>query len=181
MSTSVREEHKQALTWLNEVTNEDVLFFGIEIELLSIDGGKRAPHFKVVVAPNEWQKSKSIRGGGVSPTSERNERYREFWGGVIAEILEREPGFTSTRPERAPRGSSWSFSPGRSGFGVSLSFGWEDGISITRAELYIYTGDRGKNKAAFDVLLAEKDGSKPSSASRWCGHAGMTPTHRGFT
>jgi hypothetical protein len=105
VSTKVREEHRQALTWLNERTHEDVLFFGVEIEVLRIGGSLPAPHFNVVVAPNEWQKSKSRGAAGASATqpTERGEKYRTFWQGLLEEILTREPGATTASPERAPR------------------------------------------------------------------------------
>lgn len=159
VSPSVRDEHRQALTWLNENTTEDILFFGVEIELLRIDGSKPAPHFKVVAAPNEWQKSKRVRagGGGTPATTERNQRYRDFWAGVISELREREPGFTTTSPERAPRQSWCPFSLGRTGFLNNSAFGWEDGASVLRAEVYIDTGDRDQNKAAFDALYEQKE------------------------
>jgi Domain of unknown function (DUF4268) len=159
LSPSVREEHRQALIWLNENTVEDVLFFGVEIELLRIDGSKPAPHFKVVAAPNEWQKSKRVRvvGGAAPQTSERNERYREFWKGVIADIRHREPGFTSTTPERAPRQNWCAFSAGRTGFLDGLVFGYEEGMAVVRTELYIDVGEANQNKAAFDALYAQKE------------------------
>jgi hypothetical protein len=56
ISESFTEEHAAALDWLNENTVEGVGFFGIELELLRIDDSKAAPHFKVIVRPNEWTK-----------------------------------------------------------------------------------------------------------------------------
>jgi hypothetical protein len=158
VSPNVREEHRQALTWLNENTSEDVLFFAVEIELLRIDGSKPAPHFKVVAAPNEWQKSKRVRSGpgGSGAASERNERYREFWATVIAALHEQAPGFTATSVERAPRQSWCPFSLGRTGVLNKIAFGYEDGASVLRSEVYIDTGDRTQNKAIFDALHADR-------------------------
>lgn len=158
VSPSVREEHRQALTWLNENTSEDVLFFAVEIELLRIDGSRPAPHFKVVAAPNEWQKSKRVRAttGGSASSSERNERYRDFWSTVVATLHEKAPGFTATSVERAPRQSWCSFSLGRTGVVNNVAFGWEDGTSVLRSEVYIDTGDAAQNKRIFDALHAER-------------------------
>jgi hypothetical protein len=158
VSPSVREEHRQALTWLNENTSEDVLFFAVEIELLRIDGSRPAPHFKVVAAPNEWQKSKRVRAatGGSASSSERNERYRDFWATVVAALHEKAPGFTTTSVERAPRQSWCSFSLGRTGVVNNVAFGWEDGASVLRSEVYIDTGDAVQNKRIFDALHAER-------------------------
>lgn len=56
ISESITEEHAAALEWLNESTVAGVGFFGVELELLKIDESKPAPHFRVVVQPNEWVK-----------------------------------------------------------------------------------------------------------------------------
>lgn len=49
-----REEHRQAIDWLNSITSKDIDFFGIEIELLQIGESPYAPNFKLVSKPNEW-------------------------------------------------------------------------------------------------------------------------------
>jgi hypothetical protein len=56
IAESLTDEHVAALEWLNESTVSGVGFFGVELELLQIDDSKLAPHFKVVVQPNEWKK-----------------------------------------------------------------------------------------------------------------------------
>jgi hypothetical protein len=48
------DEHRAALDWLNEVTNESIRFFGLEIELWRIDEGV-APKFTIVCKPNTWK------------------------------------------------------------------------------------------------------------------------------
>lgn len=56
------DEHRAALDWLNEVTSEEIKFFGLEIELWRIANSPIAPKFNVVSKPNEWTKGK----GGTS-------------------------------------------------------------------------------------------------------------------
>lgn len=56
LAESLTEEHAAALEWLNENTVAGVGFFGVELGLLKIDDSKPAPHFRVVVQPNEWKK-----------------------------------------------------------------------------------------------------------------------------
>jgi hypothetical protein len=53
----LNEEHIAALEWLNDSTVQGVGFFGVELELLRIGDSALAPHFHVVVKPNEWVKS----------------------------------------------------------------------------------------------------------------------------
>jgi hypothetical protein len=50
------EEHRAALDWLNQVTDEDINFFGLEIELLRIQDSPIAPRFNVVCKPNDWNR-----------------------------------------------------------------------------------------------------------------------------
>ena len=48
------EEHRAALDWLNERTDDGLNFFGLEIELWRIGDSPTAPKFNVVCKPNEW-------------------------------------------------------------------------------------------------------------------------------
>jgi hypothetical protein len=111
----------------------------------------------VLVAPSEWQKSTTAARTG--RTSDREERYRNFWAALITELRSREPGFTSASPERAPKINWCAFSAGRSGFQINPVFGWESGGvgNILRAELYIDTGNKERNKLAFDLLQADHE------------------------
>lgn len=53
----VRDEHKQAIDWLNENTNEKVRFFAINIELWKIGDSDFAPKFNIISKPNNWSKA----------------------------------------------------------------------------------------------------------------------------
>src|SRR5882724_4545695 len=46
------EEHRAALDWLNERTDEKINFFGLEVELWKIGDSPIAPKFNVVCKPN---------------------------------------------------------------------------------------------------------------------------------
>src|SRR5262249_33441872 len=48
------DEHRAALDWLNEISGENVQFFGLEIEVWRIGESARAPKFNVVAKPNDW-------------------------------------------------------------------------------------------------------------------------------
>lgn len=50
-----RDEHRQAIEWLNEHTDNDFGFFLVEIELWTIGDSKPAPRFNVVEQPNGGQ------------------------------------------------------------------------------------------------------------------------------
>ncbi|MBM3140495.1 MAG: hypothetical protein FJZ92_09925 [Chloroflexi bacterium] len=65
IAESLTEEHRAALEWLNESTRAEVLFYGVELELLKIGDPAPAPHFKVVVAPNEIVKERPPASAGM--------------------------------------------------------------------------------------------------------------------
>lgn len=44
----VREKHRQAIDWLDSISDEGIDFFAIEVEALRIDDSIPAAHFKVV-------------------------------------------------------------------------------------------------------------------------------------
>ena len=52
-----RDEHAQAISWLNSHTDESIGFFLLEIELWQIDNSLPAPRFNVVERPNDWGKA----------------------------------------------------------------------------------------------------------------------------
>jgi Domain of unknown function (DUF4268) len=51
------EEHRAALDYLNEITDEGYSFFGLEIELWKIGDSVPAPKFNIVSRPNNWAKN----------------------------------------------------------------------------------------------------------------------------
>lgn len=75
------DEHRAALDWLNEVTGEDINFFGLEVELWRIGDSAIAPKFNAVPKPNEWTKGKGGRSSvakDVNPSPTRQLEL-EFW------------------------------------------------------------------------------------------------------
>lgn len=73
-----REEHRQAIDWLNEHTNEDLDFFLIKIEVWQIGNSPYAPKFDVISQPNDWSKNirRSVAGTNVT---EVKTKQLEFW------------------------------------------------------------------------------------------------------
>jgi alkylated DNA nucleotide flippase Atl1 len=56
VAPSFRQEHRQALEWLNERTDEDTRFFAVKIEVVRIGDSTLAPLLTLVVQPNDWGK-----------------------------------------------------------------------------------------------------------------------------
>jgi hypothetical protein len=59
-----REEHEQAINWLNENTTETANFFLIEIEAWKIGDSLPAPRFNIISKPNDWAKTVKQSGSG---------------------------------------------------------------------------------------------------------------------
>lgn len=51
-----REEHRSAIEWLNNHTDENINFFLVEIKLYQIGDSEIAVKFEVVEKPNDWTK-----------------------------------------------------------------------------------------------------------------------------
>lgn len=148
IADSIREEHRQALEWLNQRTDEETEFFGVIVEVLQIDESKPAFNFKPVVFPNEWQKTKNRVAS--APTS-KGEAYRAFFQELIDELREKHK-FTGARVGQP---QNWySFSSGIKGFLYSASFAQG---SRMRAEVYIDLGEWEQNKQVFEAFLSEKE------------------------
>ncbi|MCY3930000.1 MAG: DUF4268 domain-containing protein [Acidobacteria bacterium] len=150
-----RDEHRAALDWLNDIS-EDTDFFGVELELWQIDGSRPAPRLNVVAMPNDWAReaTRKRRGDERSPTKESQLRY---WT-AFREVLLSAEG--PARPQKARPDNYLIIAIGRAGF--HLAGGTNSRESWIRAELYFNHGDlkqrpphRGAN-AYFDALEQDR-------------------------
>jgi hypothetical protein len=71
-----REEHRQAVDWLNEHTDENTEFYLIRIELWQIESSPYAPKFEIVSKPNDWTKAVRSDTSGLTDTKVKQ---LEFW------------------------------------------------------------------------------------------------------
>ncbi len=121
LTREFRDEHRQALDWLNQRTGDDTQFFGVVVEAWKIDESRPAPHFRPVAMPNEWQKRTATESAKNSfgNVSERGERYRAFFQSLMDTLREKHR-FTNARKGQP---QSWySFSSGYSGVAYGASF-----------------------------------------------------------
>ena len=93
-----RDEHKQALDWLNEHTDEKTEFFGVFIELLRIGDSLPAPLFNLFATPKNWERQPDRKKSGEasSAPSERAERYGNFFQPLV-DTLRQKHNFTNAR------------------------------------------------------------------------------------
>ena len=153
LTREFRDEHRQALDWLDQRTGEDTQFFGVVVEAWKIDDSRPAPHFKPVATPNDWQKSTvgAERGSGnAAAVSERSERYRTFFQSLI-DTLREEYRFTNARKGQP---QSWyNFSSDNSGIAYSASFS-RDGKASVNIDIASRNGEW--NQRLFDRLTERK-------------------------
>ncbi len=147
VSTDLRDEHRDTLNWLNNISGEDRLFFGITVEVLRISGSKPAVNLVVDVQPSDWGKEQ--RGGTLS---RKQKAYENFFTDLLAKVKSTMPGLTSAK-KGLPQ--NWlSLPTGRSGFAYDVFFGRDSQFGV---QLRIETGDKDRTKSAFDVLHQERD------------------------
>lgn len=154
IATAFREEHRQALDWLNEQTDKGTHFFGVEIEAFKIGDSPPAPHFKVVVQPNEWQKVVRDAAQG-QKVSGKSALYAAFWERFIARIRDEEPSWTRRQPGATTNPNNWLDMPSPirdASFNVSFARGRR-----LRNELYIDTGDGDENDRVYAAIAAQRN------------------------
>jgi hypothetical protein len=153
LTKEFRDEHRQALDWLNRRTDKDTEFFGVVVELLKIDGSRPAPQFRTVATPNDWRKEAAAKVRGDAPVaSVRGERYREFFQPLIDTLREKHK-FTNVR--KAQPQNWYSFS---AGYGQRITYGANfTGQKQARIEVYIDDGDNERNIQLLERLEEHRE------------------------
>jgi hypothetical protein len=150
ITTGFRPEHRAALDWLNEHTDPDTRFFGIEIAVVQIGESIPAPNFKLVAQPNDWGKQvKAATGTGA--VTERSKLYWEFWEKFLNRIQAEHPGWTKAK---TPTTYGWVDLPtGIGGVAYETVFA-QQGL---RVQLYFLSADAATNESRFRALHAVKE------------------------
>lgn len=118
ISKSFNEEHRQAIDWLNEVSNENISFFALEIELWKIKNSPHAPKFNIVCHPNDWTKSLRSDSNNKELT-ETKILQREYWQN-FKDYCESNDLVNFATQKASPQ-HWYLISIGRSGFQISLT------------------------------------------------------------
>lgn len=141
-----REEHKAAVEWLNNHTDDKIGFFLCEIKLFQIGDSQIAPAFTVVERPNDW--TKEIRKTA-SANSTQQQRL-EYWQ-VFNDYAFTDANFSRIFNKRKPTTDHWmDFSIGSSACHIAVSQ-----IQKRKAvDVELYIND---DKELFKSLFAHKD------------------------
>lgn len=112
------DEHRAALDWLNEITDERFNFFALEIELWRMGRSPVAPKFNVISEPNDWTRTIAGATGGDGKMTETQQLYLEYWRALKAHLEE----VGSSVQMAKPLPQAWmTFPVGRSYFHLSAS------------------------------------------------------------
>lgn len=145
---SFRDEHRAALDWLNENTNEGIRFFGVEVAAVRIDDSRPAPLFRLIAEPNDW--TKKVHSDQAVALSGKSAFYYDFWNKLLGRIHEEHPEWTKALTGSR---SSWITLPyGKSTVWYSLLF------TRTTAAIELYFGgpDAEANFAEYEAVAAHR-------------------------
>lgn len=78
LATDFTEEHKKALDWLNDHTNDDMSFYGVQLELWQIDDSKPALRFNIISKPNLAVRQ-AARSMAIEELSDKRKFQYDFW------------------------------------------------------------------------------------------------------
>ena len=126
-----RDEHKKAVEWLNQHTDENIGFFLLEIELWRINDSLPTPKFNVVERPNDWAKTiKTVEG-----LSDTKKLQFDFWQ-AFGEYASEQAAFKKVFTLRKPQPQHWyDLSVGSSSYHLVLTVNTQK--KRIGAEIYI--------------------------------------------
>ena len=135
-----REEHKAAIEWLNNHTDDEIGFFLCEIKLYKIGNSDPAVKFEVVEKPNGWQK---VVKKEFSANSTEQKRY-DYWVAFLDYAFKNKE-FSSNFSRRSPSPRQWlTFALGSST--VSMGIGQLLSKNELVIQIYIYDDEEQYNK-----------------------------------
>lgn len=141
-----REEHKAAVEWLNNHTDDKIGFFLCEIKLFQIGSSDIAPSFTVVERPNDWTKEIK-KTTAANPTQQQR---LEYWQAFNGHAFNNDT-FSKEFNKRKPTTDHWmDFGVGSSACHIGVTqIQKRNSIGV---ELYI-----NNDKDLFKSIYAHKD------------------------
>lgn len=146
---SARQEHEQAINWLNEHTTQDANFFLIVIEAYRIGDSDPAPRFNVIAKPNDW--AKIVRDtGSTKQFSELKLNQQAFWE-KLKDYGERHPSNTLKSWQKTQPQHWYNISLGSSKAHLSATINSKEGY--VGMELYI---PQDQDKKIFSKIFEDR-------------------------
>ena len=91
-----RDEHRAALDRQNEITDERLRYFGVEIELWQIGKSSPAPKFNIVSKPNDWRRNVLYATSG--DLTETQLQQIQYWTELSERMSEEDCGIGTLNP-----------------------------------------------------------------------------------
>lgn len=148
------EEHRAALDWLNEITDTDVNFFGLEVELWRIGDSDIAPKFNVISKPNDWSRTVS-EAASRGELTEAKETQLKYWTAFRAYVSERDTPIRTGKPGA----QHWmTIGVGRSGFylGAMAAFSNSETGDFSSHEVRVELAMHDAHAGAYFGLLQQE-------------------------
>ncbi len=116
---NVRDEHRQAIEWLNENTGEDINFFLIKVKVYKIDNSHPAVKFEIIEQPNEWGKKMKKEKDDITSTQMAR---KEYWNMFNEYAFSNDNEFSKKFNKRTISTDHWmNFSVGSSAYHISVT------------------------------------------------------------
>ena len=152
ISEEVEEVHRRVFDWLNQKTDEELHFFAVVVEVVTIEeskDSKQALVFTPVAFPNKWYKLQKHRISDLSPIHQKRKAYFK----KLIDELREQHNFTTAK--KAQYYTYHHFSSGIS----KVKYGAMLRVEDKRAYTYVHImeGVRGKRLDVFDTLQTQKD------------------------
>ncbi len=141
-----KEEHRAAIEWLNNNTNNEVNFFLIEIHAYKIGDSDAAPKFEVVEKPNDFVKRSMIKTDDREFNKSQGERLA-FWEQFNQAVIDRGKPFNL---RKATTDHWYDVAMGTSDAHIAIDLVNKDGHIVV--ECYI-----SDNKHLFDMFADHKE------------------------
>lgn len=143
-----RDEHKRAIEWLNEHTDDQTYFFLIKLEVWKIDNSKPAPKFEILVSPNEWAKTFKSSKNDIKLTEIKLKQF-EFWDRYVNYVKGK---YNVTLRKSRPK-NNFQVSIGDARVHINLAVMTNKLIS----EITLISHNFEENRHLFDFLFQRKD------------------------
>lgn len=161
-----RDEHRQAIEWLNQNTGVNIGFFLVEIELWQIDDSALAPKFNVVERPNDWAKQMK----NVDSLSDTKQLQLHFWQ-QFSEVIKSDASFVQEFSPRKAQPQHWyDLSVGRSSYHIGLTVNTQK--NLLGAEIYIpddkekFAMFKASSKAIEEIVGSRVEWREANKATR---------------
>lgn len=148
LAEDFRPEHRTALTWLNTISEDGFGFFAVVLETIRIDDSKPAPHLRVIVEPDDWQRAVKL----AKNQGKKALLYSQFWSEFLPQFRKAYPDWSKSK--KPPKFSYMGFPSGCSKVKLVACFGKS---GRPRVEVYIDTDDIESNTRLFDALHERRD------------------------